>query len=62
MSAPRVAEIGAPPPARADIRARTLRTDRWWLAPLLTTLGLAVFVVYATVRSFVRTAYWVDDY
>ncbi|WP_087587611.1 hypothetical protein [Prescottella equi] len=55
-------EIGAPPPARADIRARTLRTDRWWLAPLLTTLGLAVFVVYATVRSFVRTAYWVDDY
>lgn len=55
-------EIGAPPPARADIRERTLRTDRWWLAPLLTTLGLAVFVVYATVRSFVRTAYWVDDY
>ncbi|CAM3120609.1 hypothetical protein RHDE110596_17795 [Prescottella defluvii] len=55
-------EIGAPSPARADIRARTLRTDRWWLAPLLTTLGLAVFVVYATVRSFVRTAYWVDDY
>lgn len=55
-------EIGAPPPARADIRARTLRTDRWWLAPLLTTLGLTVFVVYATVRSFVRTAYWVDDY
>ncbi|PTR32307.1 hypothetical protein C8K36_1011359 [Rhodococcus sp. OK519] len=55
-------EIGAPPPARADIAARTLRTDRWWLAPLLTTLGLAVFVVYATIRSFVRTAYWVDDY
>ncbi len=25
-------------------------------------LGLAVFVVYATVRSFARTAYWVDDY
>ncbi|WP_051918684.1 hypothetical protein [Prescottella defluvii] len=62
MRPPRVTEIGAPSPARADIRARTLRTDRWWLAPLLTTLGLAVFVVYATVRSFVRTAYWVDDY
>ncbi|QKT11956.1 hypothetical protein HUN07_15650 [Rhodococcus sp. W8901] len=62
MRAPRVTEIGAPSPARAGIGARTLRTDRWWLAPLLTTLGLAVFVVYATVRSFVRTAYWVDDY
>lgn len=55
-------EIGAPPPARASIAARTLRTDRWWLAPALTTLGLAAFVVYATIRSFVRTAYWVDDY
>jgi hypothetical protein len=39
-----------------------LRTDRWWIAPLLTDLGLAVFLIYATVRSFVRTAYWVDDY
>jgi len=57
-----VTEIGAPPPARASIAARTLRTDRWWLAPALTTLGLAAFVVYATIRSFVRTAYWVDDY
>ncbi|CCW14910.1 putative succinate dehydrogenase membrane anchor subunit [Rhodococcus aetherivorans] len=29
---------------------------------MLTTLGLAVFVVYATIRSFVRTAYWVEEY
>ncbi|MDO3650471.1 hypothetical protein [Nocardia mangyaensis] len=47
---------------RARITARTLRTDRWWLPPLLTTLGLAAFVGYATVRSFVRTAYWVPEY
>ncbi|MBB3664098.1 hypothetical protein FB384_003002 [Prauserella sediminis] len=47
-----------PPPGRASIPARTLRTDRWWLPPLLTTLGLATFVVYATVRSFMRSDYW----
>lgn len=47
---------------RARISDRTLRTDRWWLPPLLTVLGLGTFVVYATVRSFVRTAYWVPDY
>ncbi len=49
-------------PTRARIAERTLRTDRWWLAPLLTTLGLATFVVYATVRSFTRAAYWVPEY
>ncbi|VFA93322.1 Uncharacterised protein [Nocardia farcinica] len=47
---------------RARIAERTLRTDRWWLPPLITVLGLAAFVVYATIRSFVRTAYWVPAY
>ena len=49
-------------PSRAQIAAKTLRTDRWWQPPLLTALGLATFVIYATIRSFVRTAYWVPDY
>jgi hypothetical protein len=49
-------------PGRARIPERTLRTDRWWLSPLLTTLGLATFVVYATVRAFMRNWYWVNDY
>ncbi|TQF73658.1 hypothetical protein FK531_09325 [Rhodococcus spelaei] len=62
MSAPARPNSGVRSPARAAISARTLRTDRWWLPPLLTTLGLATFVVYATVRSFVRSAYWVDQY
>jgi hypothetical protein len=53
---------GVRAPTRANIPARTLRTDRWWLPPLLTTLGLATFVIYATVRSFVREAYWVEEY
>jgi hypothetical protein len=53
---------GVRAPARARIAERTLRTDRWWLQPTLTVLGLAAFIIYATVRSFVRTAYWVPDY
>lgn len=28
----------------------------------MTVLGLGAFVIYATVRSFVRAAYWVNDY
>lgn len=48
--------------ARARITDRTLRTDRWWLPPLLTTVGLAAFVIYATVRSFMRDFYWVNEY
>ncbi len=49
-------------PTRAEIPQRTLRTDRWWQAPLLTNLGLAAFVIYATVRAFWGSAYWVEDY
>ncbi|GLW91533.1 MULTISPECIES: hypothetical protein [Actinokineospora] len=52
--------VGAP--TRASISARTLRTDRWWLPPLLTNLGLFAFVAYATVRSFMGKWYWVEDY
>ncbi|MFI6042065.1 hypothetical protein ACIA8C_10545 [Nocardia sp. NPDC051321] len=47
---------------RARISERTLRTDRWWVPPLVTVLGLGAFVIYATVRAFVRTAYWDDRY
>jgi hypothetical protein len=31
---------------------QTARKDNWWLSPLLTFLGLLIFVVYATVRAF----------
>ncbi|MGI5492485.1 hypothetical protein [Microtetraspora malaysiensis] len=31
---------------RAQIKVRTLRTDRWWLAPALTFTGLMTFLVY----------------
>jgi hypothetical protein len=52
--------VGAP--TRAKITARTLRTDRWWLPPLMTNLGLLTFIVYATVRSFMGKWYWVGEY
>jgi hypothetical protein len=55
-------DTGVHAPSRARIPERTLRKDRWWLPPLVTTLGLATFVIYATIRSFVRTAYWVPQY
>ncbi|AOW92818.1 hypothetical protein BFN03_09325 [Rhodococcus sp. WMMA185] len=57
---PGSAGVGAP--TRAQIAERTLRTDRWWQLPLLTVLGLSAFVIYASIRSWVRTAYWVDEY
>ncbi|MEU7783381.1 hypothetical protein [Amycolatopsis sp. NPDC049159] len=64
MSAPADNGVGTGvrSPKRARIAERTLRTDRWWLQPLLTVLGLSAFIIYATVRSFVRTAYWVPEY
>ncbi|MDH3020946.1 hypothetical protein BJF87_11965 [Gordonia sp. CNJ-863] len=64
MSAPAAEResLGVFSPRRARLTARTLRTDRWWLSPLLTVIGLSAFVIYATVRSFVRSAYYVADY
>ena len=47
---------------RAQISARTLRTDRWWLQPLLTVIGLAAWVAYATVRAFMQQWYFVEPY
>lgn len=53
----------SPPAAgRADIRQRTLRSDRWWLPPLVNALGLATFVVYATIRALWGSAYYVPEY
>ncbi|MEU9506832.1 hypothetical protein AB0D32_11190 [Micromonospora sp. NPDC048170] len=48
--------------ARAAIAAKTLRTDRWWLAPLITVIGLGAWIAYATVRVFMHKWYWVEDF
>jgi hypothetical protein len=47
---------------RAQIAARTLRTDRWWLPPLANFVGLAAWVIYATVRAFMQDYYYVPEY
>ncbi|GAA5161329.1 hypothetical protein GCM10023321_45410 [Pseudonocardia eucalypti] len=49
------------PAGRARIGARTLRTDRWWLSPLLVACVLGVFIVYTTVRLFMRDLYWFPE-
>ncbi len=50
------------PKPRAAIARKTLRTDRWWLVPGLTVLGLTAWVAYATTRVFLQDNYWVAEY
>src|SRR3954468_13809014 len=54
MSTPTMSPRTAAPKsgARAAIKARTLRQDRWWLQPLIIAIGFAGFVVYATWAAF----------
>jgi hypothetical protein len=47
---------------RASIGARTLRTDRWWIPPLATAVGLAAWVLYALIRTAMQKYYWVGQY
>jgi hypothetical protein len=49
-------------PTRAQIEAKTLRTDRWWLSPLATFVVFSAFVVYATVRAFSNANYFAEPY
>jgi hypothetical protein len=51
-------EEGTAAPGRATIPARTLRTDRWWQAPLLTVVLLSAWVLYALVRTVWQAAYF----
>ena len=47
---------------RARIGVRTLRRDRWWLAPLITVAVLVAFIVYSTFRAFQNRYYYADPY
>ena len=49
-------------PTRAQITQRTLRTDNWLKSPIVTDLGFAAFIVYATVRAFQRDNFFVAKY
>jgi len=47
---------------RATIGARTLRTDRWWLSPLITVAVLTAFVGYSTWAAFIGRDYFWEPY
>jgi uncharacterized membrane protein YhdT len=47
---------------RAEIGARTLRTDLWWRPPLIQATVLIVLLGYVIVRLFLRRDYWVPEY
>ncbi|QSB13863.1 hypothetical protein JQS43_20275 [Natronosporangium hydrolyticum] len=47
---------------RATIGAKTLRKDRWWLAPGLTAAGLIAWLAYSVTRVFQQDNYWVGEY
>jgi hypothetical protein len=50
---------GVSAPGRVPLGARTLRTDRWWQAPLLTVSLLSIWVLYALLRTASQRAYYV---
>ena len=53
---------GGPAPRRAAIAAGTLRTDRWWVQPLVTVVVLVLFIIYATFRAFQNAYYFHEPY
>jgi hypothetical protein len=55
--------VGAPSGVRTSVRRLgNMRTDRWWLEPLITVGVLGAFVVYATFGAFWPRYYWIDPY
>jgi hypothetical protein len=52
----------APAKPRADIQARTLRQDRWWLQPLVIFIGFTAFIVYSTWAAFADHDFFADPY
>ena len=54
--------MGVAGPTRARIGARTLREDRWWLAPLATFVVFSGFVLFATYRAFAGDNFYAEPY
>ena len=55
-------ESGTAAPGRASIPARTLRTDNWRKAPIVTFTLLSIWVLYALVRTVSQRNYFVEQY
>jgi len=47
---------------RAQIAARTLRTDQWWRDPLVTFVLLTAWLMYGILRTASQRAYFVEKY
>jgi hypothetical protein len=47
---------------RASIGARTLRTDRWWIQPVITFAVLFSFIIYSTIMAFIDRDYFYEPY
>lgn len=43
---------------KAKIGVRTLRTDKWWVMPLVTVIVLVSFIAYSTWRAFMNKYYF----
>ncbi len=53
---------GIATPGRAQISAKTLRTDRYWVQPLATFTLFVLFIIYATWRAFENAHYYRTPY
>ncbi|MEO6885970.1 MAG: hypothetical protein ABI232_06750 [Jatrophihabitantaceae bacterium] len=51
-------QTGTNSPGRAKIEARTLRTDNWRKAPVVTFVLLSAWVLYALIRTVWQAAYF----
>ncbi|MEI6405265.1 MAG: hypothetical protein WCO64_05770 [Actinomycetes bacterium] len=49
---------GTGAPGRASIQEKHLRTDKWWIQPLISVAVLLSFIVYATFRAFENKYYF----
>ena len=54
----RKAKTGVFSAGRAMIQERSLRTDKWWLQPLITVVVFVSFIIYATFRAFEKQHYF----
>ena len=56
----RKAKTGFFSAGRAMIQERTLRTDKWWIQPLITVVVFVSFIIYATFRAFEKQHYFTE--
>jgi hypothetical protein len=47
---------------RGEVAVATLRSDMWWVQPLLVALGLGAFIVYSTWAALQNAHYWAPPY